>query len=240
MLIIKDGQPRVIARSKALGQKEVVIEEDINCGDEVDLVVEDGKMVFKKKPASDIADDVIDYTFITNEIGLFGYKKGFKSAISVRFCDNMMIVDLIKGAIAIRPENEVLQATKGVEPSQVPPCNTSEILWVDVEKLLPYIKNWGKYAGKYPLDYEYYLEIGGDCISNLTSFSVKKAMDSRDISLGALAIVEDSDNKKADAKEAGKMAKMMMSAGNASVDFADDDDESDEDDEDDDEYTGTY
>lgn len=234
MIIFEEGQAREITRKRALGLKKIIISDDVERGDEVEMQATGDELVIFRKDEQEIPDgEEPVYTFITKEFGLYGASKGFKSLIELKMCDDVMIVNLIAGSIVIRPEGNLMKASRAVGQAQLPPCNSEDILWVDVEKLLGYLGHFAKYSGKYPYDYEYYLEIGGSYDNKLESFTIKKHCDAVDISCGALAIKEEEDLRKADAKEARKMAQMFMNINRQGEEIEDD---SSDDDDDDDDY----
>lgn len=235
MIIFEEGQVREITRKRALGLKKIIISDDVQRGDEVEMQADGDELVIFRKENQEVAEgEEPVYTFITKEFGLYGAEKGFKSLIELKVCDDVMIVNLIAGSIVIRPEGNLMKASRAVGQAQLPPCVAEDVLWIDVEKILGYLKNFAKYADKYPYDYEYFLEIGGSNENNMSCFRIKKHCDATDISCGALAIKEDEEARKADAKEARKMAQMFMNVNRQDEVFEDDGEEiEDEEDEDD-------
>lgn len=239
MIIFRDEQSRRIERKRALGMKVLVIEEDVTMGDEVDMRAEDGQLViFKKTEQLEEGVEPV-YTFITDEIGLYGLNKGVKSMLEIKLCDDVMVVNLIAGSIVIRPEGKELKAIRGVEAKDLPACNTKEIKWISVEDILSYAKSFAEYSDMFPFDYEYVVEIGGELGANgFSSFKIKKSCEAYDISGGALAIKADELARKEDAREAKKMANTFTKVEEESAYSFDDDDEDEDDDDDDNDSVG--
>lgn len=243
MIILDDNPQRVIERKRALGIKRIVISDEVLRGDEIESDFDDsGEFAVlninkSDKQQLDENGDPI-YTFVTKEFGLYGLDKGFRSLIEIKFCDDgIMFINLIAGSIAIRPEGNILKASRAMDSSKIPNCTAKDILWVNAEKLLKYVGYLAKFADRYPYDYEYFIEIGGSYVDRMESISVRKHCDATDISCGALAIKEAEEQNKAQAKEARKMARMFMnyqsSSGVSEFDCGDDEDYDNDDDDDD-------
>lgn len=247
MIIFEDNQERVITRRRALGVQNIKINNDVQRGDEVEYIyqeTENGRDMVIAKTENVQLDETGEpiYTFITKEFGLFGFEKGFKSLIEVKFCDEgTMIITLIAGSIVIRPDGNIIKASRAVGDSSVPNCKSDEILWINAEKLIQYVGYLAKFASRYPYDYEYYMEIGGSYEGHLESFKIREVHEANDISYGALAVVEAKEKRKEDAKQARKAVRLLSSynnnhTSNNSDDFDFDDDEDDSDDFDDEEF----
>lgn len=240
MIILDDNPQRVIPRKHALGIKEIIISDDVLRGDEVESDFDDSgeyAVLNIKKSDKQQLDENGDpiYTFVTKEFGLYGLDKGFRSLLELKFCDDgIMFINLIAGSIAIRPEGNIMKASRAIDSSKIPNCTSSDILWVNAEKLLAYAGYLAKFADRYPYDYEYFIEVGGTKAGGMESISVRKHCDATDISCGALAIKEAEEQSKAQAKEARKMARMFMNQTQQSktddFDCGDDEEEYDDDD----------
>ena len=232
-LIFDEKLGRVFSRKSALGFKTLEIAEDIQRGDSVTVEFKDNKILLVKDESTVEGDEPI-YAFLTKEIGVYGGTE-LSTSIDVILCDDVMLVLLFDGSIAIRPEGNLMAASRGV--SKLPTCRADNINWLSVLQLLSYCSNIGTYSGKYPYDYEYPLKVQGGVVSGLKQIRVGKFNDLQDISNGNFTRIEEEKKKREDAKEAANIAKTMFGFNNQnSYEVDDTDDDYDDDDYDDDDY----
>lgn len=152
---------RVISRKKALGYKELVLNDDVENGDEISIQLEDGKIVIAKVETG--ADAQVDENGEEPEMNLllkeFGLFTGYPTRIEVTLCDKYMLVTLINGAIDLRLGGNAMMASRGIETAGISRHNLDEVQWVDVNRLLSFCKFWAGVNEDYPFDYTYVLDV---------------------------------------------------------------------------------
>lgn len=236
---------RIKTRKKALGYKELVIADDVNVGDEINMSLEDGKILITRNPEqpSEEATEEPDMDLIVKE---FGVLMEYPTRIEVTLCDKYMLISLINGALDLKLGGDVMVASRGIDPSNISRHDLSTVQWVDVNKLLSFCQFWAGANSEYPFDYTYVV----DCYTTENKSVTFRPADIEgflyDISNGGLDAVE----QRRALKEQRKQAQSIMNtvfASHSSSPAQDDDDEefniydyvdSDEfnDEEDDDEY----
>lgn len=197
------GFAHEISRERALGYKRVVIDDDVGVAAPFQFVTRDRDLAIEL--AEEDGEQAV-YTMLCKEFGLVGGNKGFTNKISVIFCDNgWMLVTLYNGALVMNLDDRLLMPAVGVD--KTPKVVQNDILWVDAEKLLAY----GKYldnVGLFMYDHEFFLELSGDNNNGMGSFKFRNLADETiDISLGYIAVYEQQQQKKAEAREAQRQYK---------------------------------
>lgn len=250
MLFFDKDLNKTVVRKKALNYKSLVIEDTVNPGDEVDIQFnEDGILLAKsdrEKPTFEevygsggAPKDEPDFLLVVKEFGVF---KDVPNEVQLILCDEYMLVDLIKGAIIVELDGNMMMITRG--NVSVPNYNMNNVLFLNPADLSGYVCNWHKdnCRCKYTQDYLYSAAIKGTIeYSKDTSFparsltigKIKNAdgsyADPIDISGGKIAFIAE--------KEADSMrSRAVKSALRTSVksakptyeddfaDFGDDDD----------------
>lgn len=201
---------REIPRTRAKGYKRVVVSEELEMAmpfqfqtDGTDLVV---------VPAEAVEGEGECYTVLCREFGLVGGNQGFKSKMSVIFCDNgWMLVTLYHGGLVMNLDGRLLMPTVG-DDIVTPKVVRDHIMWVDAEKILAYSKYLGQ-KGYFMYDHEFMLELSGDNVKGMGSF-IFKCFDEEtiDMSLGYIAQYEQTKIKRAEAREAQNTFKMLQSS----------------------------
>lgn len=163
MFVFDDTAERTFSRKKALGFKEFEIAEDVVCGAEAEIGLEDGKIIVKPSDKTVPEGEEPEMTLLIPEFGVFG---GVKSKIEVTLCDNVMLITLIEGAIDIRMNDEVMMASRGVDESKLSTQGLDSVIWVNVETLLRFTRYWCGCNSDYPFDYTYQLEVSGSNSGN--------------------------------------------------------------------------
>ena len=246
MFVLGDGLGKEISRRKALYCKKLVVADDIERGCEANIEIEEGDSsgVLSIKRDNTVVEGVeTPLTFLVTEFGVFGRKSGLRSEIQVALCDGAMLVTLIKGAIAIRLDGNVLVASRGLSESEIPPCHLDTVQWESADAMTSLSTKMSRVAPlseRYPYDYIYSYEVSGENLCNDHQFAIRPIGDAIDISMDKLTAVELAIKEReriAQAKLATKAAaKAMSEVGTSSddLDFGDmmysSDSESDSDD----------
>lgn len=231
VLVCKDDENLLLTRSKAHKFNKIDLTE-IGCGKSFEFEAGDDSIVGVPAEQS----DNLKYTIVTKEFGLYAMKDKVSAKVKVRFCDDgMMVIDLIEGAVLIKPEDDVLLASVGV--SELPSVVADNILWIDADKLLAYRDYWKGFKSSMVQDFEYMFILKGERISNTESFGVRLLNDETiDISGGYIAALEADKAKKEAAKKVQKGFAEIIAGSSVSGYSFDDDDDYDEDESEEDEY----
>lgn len=238
IFVCKNNCSKKVTRSKALTYKSLDLS-NLTTGQALDLNFSDG--VIKGVPKESVTSDNPTYTILTDEFGVYAESKGVKAKIKVIFNDDgLMLVEVIDGGIFIKPEDNILFASRNMETA--PAVDTDNILWVNADKLLSYRRYWNNKRGSYPQDFAFVFEISGEyvgspCTSRLETFTLRLLADEvEDISDGAIAVIEMQEKVHEEAQSAKKGFESLLQAHNNSegYDFDDDDDDEEDEDEDDD------
>lgn len=227
VLVCKDGQELKLNRSKAHKFTTIDLTE-LGCGKSFEFEAREDSL--HGVPAE--MPEEMRYTLVTKEFGVYAMKDKVSAKIKVRFCDDgVMVVDLIEGAVLIKPEDDILLASVGV--SSLPAVNEDEILWVDADKLLSYRQYWGGLKSSMTQDFEYVFIIKGGKIGGIESFGLRQITDETiDISGGYIAALEAELKKKEDAKKIQRgFAEIVAGSSVSGYAFDDDDEDLDAEDE---------
>lgn len=235
LFVADEGFERNFSRERAKGHKRLVIENNVDVMNPVEFVTKGTDLVMQNAEAQDGDTEV--YTMLCREFGCVGLTTDFKSKISVIFLDDgWMLVTLLHGALVMNLENQLLMPTVG-DDFKTPAVVPEDICWVDANNLLEYGKYLGT-KGSFMFDVEFTFIVGGDKINGMRSFSIKPIADEDiDLSLGYIAAYEQKKQAQEDAREAKKVLKATVGAGNTEPEF-DFDEEEDEDE--DDSYDSDY
>lgn len=165
--LLKDG---VVTRSKALGYKTMQIAADVENGDEVDMGFSDDAIVINKSAVQlsdkeNENDEEAEISMLIKEFGVFG---GVHSQLEVTLCDGAMLVTLVKGAIDINIDGQVMLASRGVSIDNICKQNSSEIIWVSLQHLLRNCAFWCNANSEFPYDYIYLIDVCGDSTNGAT------------------------------------------------------------------------
>ena len=196
MFVLGDGLGKEVSRRKALHCRKLLVAEDVERGCEVSIEIEEqnGEGVLSIKRDNTVAEGIeTPLTFLVTEFGVFGRKVGLKSEIQVALCDGAMLVTLIKGAIAIRLDGNVLVASRGLSESEIPPCHLDTIQWESVDAMASLSTRMGRVAPlceRYLYDYIYSYEVSGENLSNDHQFTIRPIGDAIDISAEKLTAIE--------------------------------------------------
>lgn len=157
MIVLTQSDIKSYPRSRALGFKNVEVEAED--GDFVKISIEEGVLKFIKTELSD-EDQLTDpITLITKEIGLFGGKNDLINEIEVIFCEDVMIITLIKGSLLFYRGSDPLYVNKD---SKAPNITLEDVKWVGAEQLKSLCIMNKASAKEFPYDYEYHIELIGE------------------------------------------------------------------------------
>lgn len=228
ILVCKQNENLLLKKSKAFKYKEIDLTA-LNCGTAFDLEDKEDKLV---GVATDDVEENPIYSIVTNEFGLYAKSSNVKAKVKISFCDDgMMIVDVLDGAVIIKPEDDILLASRGV--SELPQVNLDSIYWVNTDTLLSYRKYWKKLQSSHPQDFEFVFVLSGENRGGLTSFGIQLVTDEViDISGGAIAVLESQMEKKEEAKQVKKGFNSLLQQTSSASGYEFDDDDEDEEDED--------
>lgn len=232
ILVCKDNEDLKLSKNKAFQYKDIDLSA-LKCGCSFEIQDMGDKLVGVEVPMDESEEPI--YTVVTKEFGMYAMSSGVKAKVKISFCDDgMMIIDVLEGAILIKPENEILLASRGV--SDLPNVKTDGINWINAEDLLSYKNYWGDMKEKYFQDFEFTLVIKGEVRNKFSSFGCLLVSEEViDISGGAIAVIEAQLQLKEEAKQVRKgFSEIVSQASGSSYEF--DDDDNDEDDESDNAY----
>lgn len=236
ILVCKDDEDLVLKKSRAFKYKEVNFS-GVQCSSA--FHIEDGdNSLTAVTDELDTSEEPI-YSIITDEFGLYAMSQGVSAKLKISFCDNgKMIVDVLEGGILIKPDRDILLASRGVE--SMPAVKADGIRWVNASDILSFKEFWGSMKDKYIQDFEYVFVVKGEMRNGLSSLSIRIETDETiDISGGKIATLEAQLQLKDEAKQAKNTFKDLVSNTSGSgYDFDDEDDEEDseEDQNDDDDF----
>lgn len=210
LFIADKGFNREIARTRANGYKRIVISEDVEMAMPFQFQTDGTDLVAVPVEAAEGEPEC--YTVLCQEFGLVGGHQGYKSQLSVIFCDNgWMLVTLYHGGLIMNLDGRMLMPTVG-DDIVTPKVVRDHILWVDAEKLLAYSKYLND-KGYFMYDYEFMLELSGDNTRGMGSFNFRSIDgETIDISLGYIAQHEQNRIKRAQAYEAKKTMAALQSS----------------------------
>lgn len=229
-----EGKEVVLTRSKSHGYKTLKIGSDVEMASPIDFVTEnDNELVLH---AIEEEPEKLQYTFLCEEFGLYGYKpkKGVSAKVSIIFCDDgKMLVTLLEGSLILKYNEDLIQPIVGDD--KYPGVVADEVLWVNADMLLSHKQYFGdKIRQVHTQDFQYVFTLSGGKPSEGTSFILRRHTDEYvDLSLGHVAVMEDEERKKESAKRAQQLVRMSVPPENTEddgLDFDFDDDEEEEDD----------
>lgn len=231
ILVCKDNEDLALKKHRAFQYKDIDLTA-LRCGSAFSIEDKGDKLVGVE---SEIEDEEPVYTIVTNEFGLYAMSSGVQAKVKISFCDNgMMIVDVLEGAVLIKPAEEVLLASRGV--SDLPNVDLNSILWVNADKILAYAQYWEGLKSKHTQDFEYVFVLRGENRNGLESFGIKAVPDETiDISGGHIAVLEAQMQVKEEARQAKRGFNALVEQASASsYEFDEDEEEDYEDTEEDD------
>jgi len=225
ILVCKENENLLLTKSKALKYKEVDLT-SLTCGNPFDVLDKEDKLVGVS--SDDISENPI-YSIVTNEFGLYAKSSGVTAKVKISFCDDgMMIVDILDGAIIVKPEDDVLLASRGV--SELPQVDLNNIYWVNADMLLAYRKYWKDLQASHTQDFEFVFVLSGETKGALQSFGIQLVTDEViDISGGAIATLQAMLEKKEEARQVKKGFANLLQQVSSGYDFYGDDDDDDDD-----------
>ena len=186
--IIEQDYGSIINRKKAKGYKSIEIDSNVKvpCMISIETRDLDNEPKLVIVPSNETTKKPI-YMFLCKEFGLAGYAAKFENKISVIFCDdNLMLVTLHKGAIAVNTPDGLNLFT--VDTPTVPSFDRENITWVNADKLKSYVSYY-KLQSKFMYDFEFMFNLSGGKLGNLNSISLKHLENEDiDMSLGAFAL----------------------------------------------------
>lgn len=183
-----------IDRKKARGYKKLVIEAKSNS----DIYFEtQNNELYIKETEENKDDKEFCYVILCNEFGLVGLNKNFKSRVKVVLLDNgYMLLTLQDGVLLTVEDTIKMYSTVEIVPQIVENKDgTTNILWVDTNYLLSYLKKEEitKDKSNFVYDMEFSLELGGE-VENKGIFESEEKFEINhieeediDISLGQFA-----------------------------------------------------
>ena len=183
-----------IDRKKARGYKKLVIEAKSNS----DIYFEtQNNELYIKETEENKDDKEFCYVILCNEFGLVGLNKNFKSRVKVVLLDNgYMLLTLQDGVLLTVEDTIKMYSTVEIVPQIVENKDgTTNILWVDTNYLLSYLKKEEitKDKSNFVYDMEFSLELGGE-VENKGIFESEEKFEIKhieeediDISLGQFA-----------------------------------------------------
>lgn len=226
MFIFDNSVERVLTRNKALGYKSFVIGDDVTSGCEADMSLdnENGCICINRATAVEATDEEPEITLVLKEFGVFS---NIQSEIEVTICDKYMVVTLIKGAIDVNLDGNVMMASRGVDVDKITCQSMDSVVWIDVETLLSFTQFWCGENKDYPYDYIYRIFVSGNNSGTRTlrMTPVKPNEFLLDISNGALEVINQKRMLKAEIDRVRNEAKMVLNPKNYEKTIVEDDDE---------------
>lgn len=225
ILVCKDNQKLLLTKDRAFKYKTLDFL-GVKCGQAFSIEDNDNSLKAVAEELNTQEEPI--YSVVTKEFGLYAMSTGVSAKIKVSFCDDgYMIVDVLEGAILIKPEDDILLASRGI--SDLPNVHADGIEWVNADKLLSFKQFWGSMKDKYIQDFEYVFTIRGEVKGGLSSFGLKIEPDEViDISGGAIATIEANAKMKEEAKQVKNSFKEIVNSATSGYEFDDDDDEDEE------------
>lgn len=225
-----------VARTRARGYKRVVIDDDVEMAMPFKFETRGTDLAIVKADA--VEGEAECYTMLCREFGLVGGANKFRSKMSVIFCDNgWMLVTLYHGGLVMNLDGQLLMPTVG-EDVVAPKVVKDNIMWCDADKLLGFSSYMGN-KGNFMYDFEFALELGGDNVKGMGNFTYRHIEEETiDISLGHVAMYEQQQIKRAEARDAQNTFKMLQNswaqAQSEPMEFEENEPEEGDDEEDDD------
>lgn len=199
MLLFRENMERSFSRKNALGMKTLEISEDVNVADAVSIGVDTERNTMLVIPSNEDEDENGDFVrCLTTSFGVFG---NIENTIEVIECDDILLINLIKGAIFVdKPDtdDEKMLVFRGINTDKLGNINTEEIVWFDTDKIQSFTQYFGKYSSQYSLDYIHTVTIS---IHKNGELNVKRVSE-EDISLGGFEIL--------DRKEQARQARVAL------------------------------
>ena len=183
MLFFDKDLNKNITRSKALNYKTLVIEDGVEPGDQTDIKFMENTINLVKsdreKPSfeevygeggSSNGKEEPDFLFVVKEFGVF---KEIPNEVQLIFCDEYMLVDLIKGAIIIELDGKPLLVTRG--DVKVPYYSMDNVVYLNPVDLGGFVSNWHKDGckAKYTQDYLYSAIVRGTIVNNAGDYPAR-------------------------------------------------------------------
>lgn len=185
MFLFKENGERIFKRN-ALGLKTLKIAEDVGVASPVSVGFEgDSLLIISSDSDSDENGDFV--RCLTKSFGVF---KGIENVMEVVECDDVLLINLISGAIFIdKPDSEddeKMLVYRGINTDKLDNINIEDVVWFDSEKMRGFTQYFGKYAKSHSADYIHKVNV---YIKKNDEVCVKHIEDT-DISLGAFEILE--------------------------------------------------
>lgn len=230
MFIFNEGYGRKYKRERALGLKELVIDEDVRIGADIKVEISDDNKSIVIKADNTVEDDGTpkNIHIITNEFGIFN---NIENEIEFILLDDVMFIELRRGAVLIKNPitNEPMLVHRLVKEEKIKSVNLSKVKWVSEQEVEGFLSYSNKYGKDYTLDYMS-VAICKSSDSGAISF---KHVESTDISCGGFAIL---DNKEKARLARNAFAKVIAQNNKASDDEYEEEGTLQESDDDYDEY----
>lgn len=236
IFVANEGFEKEFSRSRAHGHKRLVIGSDVETFKPITMKTDGTDLVMEQ--AEDNGEGEI-YTILCKSFGLVGMDEKCFARVSVILCDNgWMLVTLHEGALIIDIGGKLMMPS--VDMDNLPKVATEDILWVDADKFLSYSK-YLEVKGSFMYDVEFMFQIAGHVVNGMSHFSFKPYRDMDiDISLGHIAQYEQTQQLKAEAREAQRVRNEMFRQQQDEYEFDEDEDESDDSEDDGDDDWGDY
>lgn len=198
MFIFSEEKGRTYKRDRAIGLKELVIENDVTIGSNITVEISnDNKAIVIRKDTSGLEEASKSIHILTDEFGVFN---DIENEIEFILLDNAMFIELRRGAILIKnPQtDEPMMIHRDVDEEKIKSVNLAKVKWVNEELVEGFLSYSNKYGKDYTLDY---MSVA-ICKSNDSESISFKHIESTDISCGGFVI--------RDKKEAARLARMAF------------------------------
>ena len=156
MLVLTQPEIKKFSRNAMCFKNVDIQAED---GDYVDVSAHGNTIVISKKDLTEEELQSDKTTLITKEIGLFGGKSGLVNEVEIIFCEDTMIVTLLKGTLLFLQGENALYISKD---SRIPNVALEDVKWVSTEHLRGLCTQNHSTASEFPYDFEFHIELSGE------------------------------------------------------------------------------